>query len=597
MLEPQTRSTLTDLLRPPAGFTLGHAVGTTFTLALDAALSVPLSFAARRLASHDDPLTILDALRRATERVDVFAQAGELSLGTARTRLVAFLEPMLHPVSVRTGIFHPKVWFLEFERDDERAYRFVCASRNLTSDRSWDVVISLDGAPGDEDDVGLKARNAPIVGLLCALPDLAVIPLLPERRARIDAFAERIEHVAWEAPADTTELAFHVWGTGVPTQPTFGGDSALLVSPFLQTDGLTAIRNSPRRRPDTVLVSRAASIDALPRNMSSDRMRTYVLDGAANSTPDSDADGAMLDEVLTGLHAKAFVFDRGRNAHVFLGSLNATRAALHSNVEVLVEFVGKKRQFGVDATLQALGDLVVEYDRREDVEPDPDEEPDRQLDALLRTIAGVRYVVELDDGSPLSVHVWRAGEEPVAPAEVSVEWRLLNRAEALFAGLPGPASDRTLIADLAVADVSPYLIVTVRDERGARSARSTVVLAELRGAPADRLDAIIASYLKSPADFVRFLTLLLELAGVQTGDGAGAAGWASMGAADGIGTGLFEALIRAVGARSTGLDDVARVVEYLRDNEQSGVFPPGFDMLWESVNAAQERMNGTRNDG
>ena len=78
MLEPQTRAALTDMLHPPTGFTLSHAVATTFTLDLDTALTIPLSFAAHRATANDDPIGILDAVRRAADKVDIFAQAGQI---------------------------------------------------------------------------------------------------------------------------------------------------------------------------------------------------------------------------------------------------------------------------------------------------------------------------------------------------------------------------------------------------------------------------------------------------------------------------------------------------------------------------------------
>jgi hypothetical protein len=116
MLEPQTRAALTDMLHPPSGFSLSHAVATTFTLDLDTALTVPLSFAAHRVTADEDPIGILDAVRRAAAKVDIFAQAGQVSIEVPPSALVAFLEPMVHPVEVKRGIFQPKVWFLEYER-------------------------------------------------------------------------------------------------------------------------------------------------------------------------------------------------------------------------------------------------------------------------------------------------------------------------------------------------------------------------------------------------------------------------------------------------------------------------------------------------
>ena len=56
MLEPQTRAALTEQLAPPPGYELVRAVGTTFTLDLATALTVPLCFASHRVSAADDQL-------------------------------------------------------------------------------------------------------------------------------------------------------------------------------------------------------------------------------------------------------------------------------------------------------------------------------------------------------------------------------------------------------------------------------------------------------------------------------------------------------------------------------------------------------------
>ncbi|NHB84270.1 hypothetical protein G7085_05615 [Tessaracoccus sp. HDW20] len=101
MLEPDNRSALTDLLKPPRGWRLARAVGTTYTLDLHAALRVPVSLAAHGV---DDELGVLGAIASAADRIDVFAQAGVMSFGHPRSDLVVFLEPMIHPVTTRPGV-------------------------------------------------------------------------------------------------------------------------------------------------------------------------------------------------------------------------------------------------------------------------------------------------------------------------------------------------------------------------------------------------------------------------------------------------------------------------------------------------------------
>ena len=598
MLEPQSRAALTEQLKPPAGFELSHAVGTTFTLDLASALAVPLSFASHRLSAQQDTLGVLDAIRRAADRIDVFAQAGELSMGT-RSDLVAFLEPMIHPVTTRRGLFHPKVWFLEYRARDEFAYRFLCASRNLTADRSWDVIVRLDGAPAG---AGAKrdaaAVNRPLVDLLRRLPSLTVQPLEPTRRDRLTEFAERWRGVVWERPDPMKSIAFHVFGIPGATLPDLHGKRALMVSPFLSDDGLGMLRGGVRT--DTHLVSRAESLDRLAPATLDAKLSTYVLDDASTYAQDDESGGELQPVVppaerLSGLHAKAIVVDRMDGAHVFLGSANATLAAWQGNVEVMVEFVGPIPKVGVQATLDALGDLKEEYRTEGGHEPGEKEEAERRLEAFVRGLAGARLSARVLAGEPHSLRVW--GDESFVSAlgrreDVSVRWHLLTRPDLGSSVIGASEPDGAVLTVIPLADITPFIVLVARD--GAGNERRTIVLARLLDDIASRRDAIIARQLTDRAAFVRLLTLLLELSGawVLAPNGSGGAGFFGTADAAGVGTGLFEALVRAVGDGHHGLADARRIIDYLRDNDAQAVLPDGFEELWTEIWCAHLELTG-----
>ena len=85
MLGTHERTLLLDNLRPPAGYRLRRAVGTSFTLDLMALLTAPLAFTF--FDAHDDdgapvadPVALLEALRRHAEKVTLFCQAGAISV-------------------------------------------------------------------------------------------------------------------------------------------------------------------------------------------------------------------------------------------------------------------------------------------------------------------------------------------------------------------------------------------------------------------------------------------------------------------------------------------------------------------------------------
>src|SRR3954470_23238759 len=81
MLAPADRRLLLDVLAPPEGYTLDHAVGTTYTLDLVALLRVPLAATALPWPGAgggrvDNPFALLTALRRNAGRISLFCHAG-----------------------------------------------------------------------------------------------------------------------------------------------------------------------------------------------------------------------------------------------------------------------------------------------------------------------------------------------------------------------------------------------------------------------------------------------------------------------------------------------------------------------------------------
>src|SRR5947207_15373245 len=116
MLAPDARAVLLQQLRAPVGYRLDAAVATTFTLDLAAALVPPLAFATFELNNTPDPIAVMEAVRACTERVDLFCQAGQITVPGQASDLMAFLEPMVHEVRrPRPGhLFHPKLWLLRY---------------------------------------------------------------------------------------------------------------------------------------------------------------------------------------------------------------------------------------------------------------------------------------------------------------------------------------------------------------------------------------------------------------------------------------------------------------------------------------------------
>ncbi len=157
MIHPSARSTLTEALQPPSGYRFDAGVATTYSLSLGALLGLPAHFAL--LGDHDnsaeeDPLRLVEGLRRASRRLAVFCERGRMEAPPAGNALAVLAEGMVHEVCApHGGAFHPKIWALRYVAIDAAAepatvVRLLVLTRNLTWDRCWDVSLRLDARKG-----------------------------------------------------------------------------------------------------------------------------------------------------------------------------------------------------------------------------------------------------------------------------------------------------------------------------------------------------------------------------------------------------------------------------------------------------------------
>ncbi|KUO78526.1 MAG: hypothetical protein APF81_18895 [Desulfosporosinus sp. BRH_c37] len=180
-------------------------------------LMAPLSLAMLDLQGNQDtyrdPIALLEALRRASGKFFVFCQKGQIAVPKTSQLLYSYLESMVIEVMSPNphGVFHPKTWLLRFTSDDgPEIYRFLCLSRNLTFDRSWDNILTLEGEVGKR----RYARNRPLADFVKSLPSMGQSLIDPKVLASIDSLAEKVMRVQFQAPEGFENLAF--WPMGIP---------------------------------------------------------------------------------------------------------------------------------------------------------------------------------------------------------------------------------------------------------------------------------------------------------------------------------------------------------------------------------------------
>lgn len=608
MLDPETRHLLLDALRPPLGYELDRAVGTTYSLDLTALLLAPLAFAFFdwEVAEGDadpNPLALLESVRTYSDKLTIFCQAGQIAWPPEYRHLLTYLEGSVCEVVAPTAerVFHPKVWALRFRSrtGEEPRFRLLCLSRNLTFDRSWDTILRLEGSLGET--VEHEDRLATFIA---ALPTLAVQPLADERAEAIQALSEELRRVRFEPPPGFESVSF--WPLGFDDSWPFEGriDRLFVASPFL---GGSLIRRLAPRADERILLSRPESLDAVGGSALAGFSQLFVLDEGADGADPGDASSTVPDErmaerpdrVLRGLHAKLYVADAGWKARVWTGSANATDAAFHGNVEFLIELGGYKSQCGVEATVgddtQLRRLLGTHVPPEAPTETTAEEELERRLERVQRALAGQRltaavtpmeggdFALELSEDGEID---WEGVGGSVRPITLPPRWARSFALDEPFRARFEPISFEALTPFFAFELTAAQSNVQVSTR--------FVVTSRLVGAPEDRHARLFAMQLRNAGDVVRYLLFLLGdgktdaddvLEGLVSSDGS------DLGAEfHGLGLPLFESLLRTLAREPERLDWVARVLDDLAKTEDGRkLIPEGLEEVWRPIDEARGR--------
>lgn len=586
MLDPNRRSTLTDILTPPPGMRFDLGVATTFSLDPLTLLTVPVHLA--WLASGEDRelfsdgVRLLEALRRVSERLTVFADRGRMLVPGAENPLYGLLERTI--VEVRApggGAFHAKLWVLRFVKPDDPAagplIRLAVLSRNLTQDRSWDLALTVEGRPTG----AFVAANRELGEWLATLPASALAPVGEQRAADIVALAHQVRRTAWDLPDGWEELKLHVLGLKRKSWMPVASDELAVISPFVRKEALDALCATTRK--PLALVSRPEELAALDPATLARFSRCLVLDESAETEDGEESPGRDA----VGLHAKAFVVRTGWYIHLYMGSANATDAALlrGSNVEVVAELVGRRSRVGpVECLLDPADFMGVLTDFV------PGESPDGPTEAVLRAEAALDVAQRALAAAPLRVHCsptgpdsWTLtlGSTPPLPEVEAAVWPLSVK-EAAAVHLVS----ETLLGTFATADVTGLLAFRLTS---AGRSRRFALNVPVDGLPPDRDAAILRRVIRNRDGFLRYLRLLLgHFAGDEgaAGPGAGAGSWWV--ASGGGGDALLEDLVRAFARDRARLADVRRLVDRVRREDGDEIVPPDFLQLWDVFVAAME---------
>ena len=585
------------MLIPPKGYRLAKAVAATYTLDLNTLLSIPVAlFFSQTLEGNFDAerVQLLEAIQRCPDVLRIYHQKGKIHVPRKHNRLYGLLEPCvvgILPDDAYTA-FHPKVWVLRYEHDEEPTmYRVIVLSRNLTYDRSWDIAAHLDGVVTEDQ----QRKNQPLVSFVKHL-------LSYEGFDGDRMFVADLRKVEFQTPAGFNKnFFFHPVGIEGHPNPivTQTGSRVICISPFVHDEAIKTLRGNVT---DELLIfgcrEELRRLD--PQTLSDVRsfaISDLIVDGESQDKGE-DGEGEQSEQ---NLHAKLYVYQReSASTSWFLGSANATKAAFERNIEFLLELRGSGAAVQLDRLKDELlgeneqGGIFQQYEPPS--EPFDDSET-RKLEEALR-------LLEYDLLKHLEIK-----KAAVTPSENEANFDLhliLDPGSRKWHGLTVKVSpfnsDGLEPKELLSGCVTELVFQNINESnlsrflrfeiwQGAERQRAFLIKVKIEGLPESRVSRILRSIINSRDRFFEYLRFLLaddlakEPVGTEPGEDRGDSDGESGNIWD-MSTPIFEQLLLASSRSPRRLKAIDDVIQQLRKEEgedsTSNVIPHEFLEFWEA---------------
>ena len=524
MLNPKNdRLDYGAILTPPVGYELDAAVGTTYSLDLDALVGACLSLGLSEDTDSEllhNPICLLEALRATGDKVALFCESGQIDKPGNPTALYVLLEKVVFSITTpkRRGIanypsFHPKTWLLRFVNGEGHVrYRFIVLSRNLTFDRSWDVTYYMDGELVEEE----TDKNVPLADFLRYLSrQLPKDENGQAKRRMIRSVVKELAHVRF-APSEKEFYDFEFLPTGVPAEDGHYYDirnsdlfrdtfhEVMIMSPFLTGSVIKDFndRNSLTglQRDKYMLLTREMSLGKLkPEDVSHFEMfilRDNVIEGETRIS--EDAPEAKMQD----LHAKVYMTRKYSDTSLYVGSLNASHNAVSGNVEFMLRLKAQNRYLNLTSLTNSMFGLDEEnpfqplfffFSVVEDVE-----DPTNRLNQIVKEITRSKLsasVQEQDGSYSICVESDYAGADGY---EISIKPLLSQRSN--------PFSNYLVFSNLSLMQLSEFYAIKVSNEE---AAIERVVLIPTANLPDGREKAVVNSVISDKTNFYRYIAFLL----------------------------------------------------------------------------------------
>ena len=597
----QDRTNYSSILMPPDGYRLDSAVGTTYSLDLEALTAVAICLGLSEETDSklmQNPIGMLNALQKVSDKVVLFCEAGQIKVPTKPTALSILLEKMVVEVALskdrqlgRYPSFHPKTWVLAYvNAEGDKKYRFVVMSRNLTFDRSWDVSFAMDSS----ESVRQKKKTRPICDFLEYLAENVHNTSINagKKRNLIRGLRTELNSVSFSLENKRFGENFEVLPLGIGRNAYQMKDDILfckekgnanstfnelvVMSPFLSESVIADFNLADRALSECkrTLITRRSELGKL-KTSDVDNFTIYALKDEIIDGEDEISD-ELTDKKKQDIHAKIYLRRKYSDVDLYLGSMNASYSAINKNVEMML-WLGTKNMYfngnkfledifcGSEDNVKNPFEKVTVDDAVQETESNNKNLLEQKIKDLCRTKRQAVILEDTEKTGKYKIEVEFSGIEYDCEITVSP---FNSRQEQIL-------SEHISFSDLDILQLSEFYEITAK---AGEDIIHRIIMIPTNGFPEDRESAAVNSVVKDRASFVEYIAFVLGddyIASMLEGKQMEESGF-FCNSSDAM-PALYEKMLKTSVEEPERIKDIGYILKMVTDNE---IIPDEFRELY-----------------
>ena len=507
------------------GCKVEFAIGLTYSLNLEAMLTVPLAFGdLGELDSNvkQSPAFLLEGIRRCSDKIALFCNRGGIHVPNETRTIYSLLETSIFEVQNGKELsnFHPKLWLVkETDKEGIEWLKLSVMSRNLDFSTCLDICCSLRGRISKRRSMKGAEKHKPLKDMLIWLSNYATKAKYDNinKADKVRELAELLDYVdrfELDSPFQTEDAERNeeegygffpfVYGkeefakyceflkTYMP------GDRIMIVSPFIDvstlswlTDTSKKIRNNYESS-DSILITRKEYV-------TQEIFDLFDQVWVPNDT--------MIDNTTANvdLHAKMYLTHRVTGQDLgytlYLGSTNATVNGFDKNAEFLLRLHYKRTTN--DRIKELLEEMVSEHRFILMDAPNPEAtnaRPKNEKEIALKKAIGCLKKAEISNGNTegsydIVLSVGGKFDEgiDIRPLQLKASWQ--------------PIAMQIRYTDIPAYLLSEFYVLRIPVEEGFMEMVAKVKTSNM---PKDRDEAIYQSIVTKKEELLDYVAFMLS---------------------------------------------------------------------------------------